>query len=212
MEYTVYTAIIGHYEELKEPTVITHGWRYVCYTDQPITSDVWEVRKINVTMEPQRMARYIKINFHWHTFTKYALWLDASFRIDCNLNHFWTTHFKTPITAPAHPLRNCVYREVASCVFNKRGDADVIQRQGEAYRQQGVPDAGGIITSGVLMRQRTPGCIELCEKWWDELSQWSNRDQIAFAKVTAGLVVPTFKWDYCHNNDLKYFKHFKHRH
>lgn len=212
MNKTIYTAIISRYEDLKEPTIITPSWRYICYTDQPITSPVWEIRPIDVTMEPQRMARYIKINFHKFVETEYSLWLDASFRIDTNLDLFWDKYFKSPITAPAHPIRNCVYREVASCIFNKRGDAEMIRQQGEAYKKEGVPGANGIITSGVLMRRKTTECIKLCEAWWEELSKWSNRDQIAFAKVSAKLDIPTFRWDYTNNKSLTYFKHYCHRH
>lgn len=209
--HTVYTAMIGQYEDLKTPTVITPGWRYICYTDQAITDPVWEIKQVDVTMDAQRMARYIKINFHKYVTSEYSLWLDASFRIDCDLSKFWQ-HFRSPITAPAHPIRNCVYREVESCIFNKRGDSDVIRRQGDAYRAANVPPFAGIITSGVLMRQKTPACIKICEEWWTELSQWSNRDQIAFARVTTRIAVPTFKWDYTNNRDLHFVKHYKFRH
>ena len=210
--HTVFTALIGNYEELKTPTVITPGWRYICFTDQVITNPVWEIRQINVDLPPQRMARYIKINFHKFVFSEYSLWLDASFRIDCNLQDFWNRHFKAPISAPQHPQRDCVYREISSCLFNRRGEPEILAAQEQHYRKIGVEPFKGIITSGVLMRQKTPWTVDICEKWWEELSQWSTRDQIAFYKVTQGYKIPMFKWDYSNNKELKYFHHFKHRH
>lgn len=212
MTHTVYTALVGRYEELKEPTIATPGWSYICYTDQPITSRTWEIRPIEVTMEPQRMARNIKINFHKFVESEFSLWLDASFRIDCNLQDFWDKHFKPPISAPAHPQRDCVYREFSSCLYNRRGEPDILERQREHYKNIGIEPFKGIITSGVLMRKKTDWTIDICEQWWEELSQWSTRDQIAFAKVTQGYKINMFRFDYSNNRDLKYFKHYKHRH
>lgn len=210
--HTVYTAIISGYEDLKEPTVVTPGWRYLAFTDQIITSAVWEIKQIEVNLPPQRMARYIKLNFHKFVHSEFSLWLDASFRIDCDLNKFWAAHFKSPFTAPAHPIRNCVYREVASCIANKRGDEGELVKQGEAYKSQQVPAFGGIITSGVLMRQNTIGCQRMCEEWWDELSRHSVRDQIAFANISRGWRHFTFRWDYTNNRELTYIRHYHLRH
>ena len=210
--HTVFTALIGNYEDLKTPTVITPNWRYICFTDQVITSTVWEIKQLNVHLEPQRMARYVKINFHKFVGSEFSLWLDASFRIDCNLQEFWDKHFKAPISAPAHPQRDSIYQEISSCIYNRRGDPDILAKQRDHYLKLGVEPHKGIITSGVLMRKKNDWTIELCEKWWEELSQWSTRDQISFAKVTEGYKINMFRWDYSNNRDLKYFHHYKYRH
>ena len=52
-----YTVLFGDYEELKEPTIISDGWRYVCFTDQPLKSDVWEIVTVKITEDAQVMAR-----------------------------------------------------------------------------------------------------------------------------------------------------------
>jgi hypothetical protein len=136
--HTCYTALIGNYEDLKTPTVITPGWRYICYTDQVITNPVWEIKQLNVHLEPQRMARYVKINFHKFVGSEFSLWLDASFRIDCNLQTFWDKHFKGPISAPAHPQRDSVYQEISNCLYCRRGEPDLVKAQGDHYRNIGV--------------------------------------------------------------------------
>jgi hypothetical protein len=158
------------------------------------------------------MARYVKINFHKFVGSEFSLWLDASFRIDCNLQTFWDKHFKGPISAPAHPQRDSVYQEISNCLYCRRGEPDLVKAQGEHYRKLGVEPHKGIITSGILMRKKNDWTIDLCEKWWEELSQWSSRDQIAFAKVTEGYKINMFKFDYSNNRDFKYFKHYKFRH
>ena len=207
----LYTALFGNYEELKDPTVITPGWRYVCFTDQPLTSTVWEIIPMDVMEDAQRTARWCKI-MAWVDW-EYSMWVDAAFQINVDLNDWWERTFKMPFSCAKHPLRDCVYREIASCIANQRGDYEQLMRQQEAYKAEGVPAFNErIITSGVLMRQNTPTCIELCEKWWAEVAKHSVRDQVAFAKVSIGYKIHTFPWDYSQSRELKYIKHFKHRH
>src|SRR5690242_15890300 len=122
-----YTALIGNYEELKTPTVISKGFDFVCFTDQDIKSDVWEIRKISPGSDPQRRAREIKLLPHvFLPEYEFTFWLDAAFQINIDLNIFWDKVFRTPLTAPMHPIRNCVYREIQSCLVNRRGDANEI--------------------------------------------------------------------------------------
>jgi hypothetical protein len=57
------------------------------------------------------------------------------------------------------------------------------------------------------MREATPGCIELCDEWLNELQQYSVRDQVAFGRVSIGKEFYTFNWDYSQSKELKHFKH-----
>ena len=99
-----YTAIFSDYEELKDPAIIPEGWRFVCYTDQPLKSDVWEIVQMNVIDTPQRTARWVKI-MGWIDW-QYSMWIDASFQININLNDWWALRFVSPFSAPKHPLRS----------------------------------------------------------------------------------------------------------
>ena len=206
-----YTAIFSDYDDLKEPTVVTPGWRYICFTDQPLVSSVWEVVRRDVMLAPRLTARWFKI-MGWVDW-EYSMWIDAAFQINVDLNDWWKRTHEMPFSAAKHPLRTCVYREIASCLANNRGEADKLIEQERAYKADGVPDFNDrIITSGVLMRQNTPTCIELCEKWWNEVYKHSSRDQVAFAKVSIGYKIHTFKWDYSQSRELKYIKHKHLRH
>jgi len=208
-----YTAIFGHYDDLKDPAIISDGWKYICYTDQPFKSSVWEVihTPVPADIDPQRLARWYKI-MHWVDW-EFSMWIDAAFQINIDLNDWWKRTFVMPFSCAKHPLRTCVYREIASCIANNRGMADELLRQQEVYKKEGVPDHNDrIITSGVLMRKNTPTCIQLCEKWWDEVAAHSVRDQVAFAKISIGYKIHTFVWDYSQSKELKYIKHIKYRH
>lgn len=202
----VYTAIFGPYDDLKEPTVITEGWRYICYTDQPLTSSVWEIVQVIPHIESRRMARWYKI-MGWKGW-EFSMWVDAAFQINVDLNDWWVRTFKMPFSCAKHPLRTCLYREIASCIANNRGEADLLLEQERVYKAEGIePWNDRIITSGVLMRQNTPTCIELCERWWEEVEKHSTRDQVAFAKASIGYKYHSFVWDYSQSRELKYHKH-----
>ncbi len=76
----VYTALFGNYEELKEPAIITPGWQYICYTDQPIKSNTWQIIKEDAGVNPQLTARWFKI-MHWIDWEQ-SIWIDAAFKIN----------------------------------------------------------------------------------------------------------------------------------
>lgn len=213
-----YTAIFGsQYDDLQEPIPQT-GWRFICFTDQQIQLPVgssWEMRPtpIETGLSPQRMARKIKILAfqEWGQ----SLWLDASFQVNMDLNLLWNNYFRSPFTCPKHPLRTDVYHEIDSCIANysreplgEEKQTPLLLKQREAYKAANVPNFGNnIITSGVLMRDK--GAIELCQAWYDELQQYSVRDQVAFARVSIGREFHMFKWDYSSSRELRY-KHHRH--
>ena len=213
-----YTALISRYEELKEPTVPSPEWQFICFTDQPLESDIWRIIKINASDNPQRLCRDIKINFlKWlepvapSNWTGECLWLDASFQVNIPLDAMWRT-FVPPLTAPRHPLRHCIFTEINNCLVSRRGEPELLQKQYDAYRAAGVTqNADNIISSGLLMRNKE--AVPLCDAWWAELSLWSTRDQVAFAKVVDNGAYKYHKimWDYSQSKEIKYFKHFKYR-
>lgn len=205
-----YTALFGNYEELKEPRIITEGWQYICYTDQPLTSSVWQIVNVSLTGDAQKSARYYKI-MQWHQWHR-SMWIDASFAINTDLNKWWQLNFAKGFSAPRHPLRNCVYIEALDCIFSKRGNIEQIKHQMEEYKKLNIPAKNGIIQSGILMRENTQGVIDLCEQWWHEVDTHSNRDQIAFAKVSINNpYVHTYNFDYRRNNDFIYHHHYNRR-
>lgn len=204
---TVYTAIFGKYERLKEPTIVSKGWKYICYTDQPFESNVWEIRQVKSPEDPRRESRKYKALFWNYVETEYSMWVDGSFLINCDLNKFWQSYFRLPFSAPKHPTRKCVYEEIKSVVAAGRGGCEKIKDQYNHYQKLGIPAKNGITTSGVILRQATPECKSLCEEWWNETSKWSSRDQVSFAAVNIGKSFHVFNWSYPIARDLKYIKH-----
>jgi len=213
MNKVCYTAVFSDYEELKEPSIITPGWDYICFTDQPLKSDVWQIRKMDCIDTPQRTARWVKI-MGWIDW-EFSMWIDASFQINNDLNDWWAQRFITPFSCAKHPLRSDIYHEIRSCLVNNRADNGKVIAQEHRYKQLNVKQHNGIITSGILLRENTPENITLHEAWWKELSEQSVRDQLSFAYVVWAMgitFVNTYQWDYSQSKEFKYIKHKHLRH
>lgn len=211
MSKIIYTSLFGNYEELKPVTVITPGWQYFCFTDQPVTSDTWQIIPTKIESLPvtsaRMAARYMKIKHPYIAEWDQSIWIDASFRIDTDLNEWWNKYFKAPFTAPSHPLRDDWWSEIFSCIDSKRCDLDILRAQMEAYKH--LPRHAGVIQSGLLMR--TPESVPLCDAWWEELCKWSTRDQAAFCNVAPHFEHHTYQWDYTMEKDFVYWKHYNRR-
>lgn len=204
---TIYTAIFGNYDDLKEPRVVTPGWRYICFTDQPLKSKVWEIaHRPMLAPGNHRTARYYKIMFHRHIETEFSIWLDASFVINCNLDEWWQ-RYKQPITCVRHPHRDCVYEEANACIRQVK-DAHLVSKQILNYRNIGMPAGNGVISSGIIMRSMDQEVINLCDLWWQEVERFSVRDQISFAYATWKLPIHNLtEYDYSTGLDFLYLYH-----
>jgi hypothetical protein len=208
-EKIIYTALFGPYEELKEPSVITPGWRYVCVTDQDIKSDWWDICMFTGTENPQKDARIIKIKSFYGD---QSIWIDASFQINTNLDDFWNKHYKGGITAPRHPVRACAYREAQICM-RRDLDGKNVEKQINRYTNEGMPMNAGLISSGILMRDNSQPVKDFCSLWWDQIVNGSLRDQIGFAYSDWKMpgVAHAFNYDYRVRNEFVYSKHFHNR-
>jgi len=212
-----YTVIIGDYDDLKQPFILSQGWRYVCFTDQDFelpSDNKWEIVKI--TKDPNlsnaKNARKIKILFHQYINTEFSLFIDGTFFINCDLNRWWK-RFKSPMTCIDHPFDDCIYTDIKSCMSGGKGDFWKLVEQASDYKRLGIPENNGLIASGILMRQRCEATINICETWWEQVEKYSERDQIAFgyAAWKHPGIFDTIEWNYQSPN-VSEFLHCPHIH
>jgi hypothetical protein len=210
----IYTTLFSDYEDLKEPAEITPGWDYYCLTDQELNSPVWKIIRLREGVKPisnpQLKAREHKISIM--PYADQLIYIDASFQINCNLDDFWNKHYKGGITAPRHPARACVYREGQICM-RRDLDGKRVEKQVSRYANEGMPAHGGLISSGILMRDNSQPVKDFCALWWEQIVNGSLRDQIGFAYCDWKLpgVANTFNYDYRVRQEFKYFKHYHNR-
>lgn len=213
---TCYTAIFSNYDDLKQPAhpSMVKGWKMICFTDQDLDlpeGNLWEIRKVPLREnDPIKTARYYKIMFHKHIETEFSLWIDATFIVNINLNRWWK-RFKKPFTTIKHPFDDCIYTDINSCISGGKGDKWMLERQKEYYLALGVRKRSGLISSGILMRQKEPNTVQFCKTWWHQVSEWSSRDQPAFgyAQFKHPGSHTSIEWDY---TTQKEFVHIPHLH
>lgn len=176
-----YTCITGDYDNLRDPLVITEGWKYVCFTNNPkITSNIYEIIRIDSNLHPVKLARKYKILapgikediFIWH---------DANMQVNCDLNEFSKRLGNSDLMLALHPERNCLYKEALRCIELKKDNKEILSKQIIRYHGLKMPYNYRLYATGVMVRrkfdQRT---IKLYTDWWDEVEKHSRRDQVSF--------------------------------
>ena len=79
-----------------------------------------------------------------------------------------------------HPGRDCVYAEAEACVSLGKGNLKELAEQQKEYAKQNFPEHSGLCELTCFIRKNTPEANEAFEKWWAEITRYSNRDQISF--------------------------------
>ena len=83
-----------------------------------------------------------------------------------------------------HRTRNKVSDEMKSVLSFKKEKIEVIQIIKERYKKNKFPDNLGLIeASFILRRHNEKDCINIMEKWWNEIKMYSHRDQLSICYV-----------------------------
>lgn len=184
----VYTCITGGYDSLIEPTRITPGFDYVCFTDnKSLSSTTWDIRplpKETEELSQVKKQRYVKLNPH-KLFGEYELsiWVDGNVDLKGDLNRFIDENIVDDISiyVPTHPSRNCIYAESNAVVKMKKDTSEIVNPQIDKYKAEGFPANYGLLQSNILIRKHNePDCIRLMEAWSEEVMNGSHRDQLSF--------------------------------
>ena len=187
----VYTCITGGYDTLVEPTYVSDGFDYICFTDNlNMKSNIWTLKPLpNETEELSQVKkqRYVKLNPHL-LLKEYdiSIWIDGNVTIKGNLNKFVQDTIKEDcsIYVPQHPTRKCIYKEASAVLSMNKDKKEIVGAQMERYKDEGFPENCGLLQSNILLRKHNnEDCIKLMEAWFEELKDNSHRDQLSFNYV-----------------------------
>lgn len=182
----IYTAITSGYDVLCDPVIVTPNIDYICFTDDTnITSDIWQIRKLNnpLNLDSIRLARHCKLFPHLYLSEyDYSIWIDAKFLIKRDLTELIPMfHQSSSLLCFPHYERDCIYEEAARCLDVELGIPEEIHAQIERYRMEKYPEHNGLIDSGILFRDHHDmELMALMDTWWREIKSGSYRDQISF--------------------------------
>ena len=183
-ELVVYTAFTGDYDSLKEVEFKDDNTQYICFTQNPdLKSDTWEfIQMEDSILDDNRIAKQYKIFPHkYFPDYKYSFWIDASFKLIGSIREYVSKYINSAMLTVVHPERDCIFDEAASSIQFPRYSNYSIQKQVNKYRTDGMPLHYGLPSLGALFRKHNdPQIIDLMEKWWCEIINGTNQDQLSF--------------------------------
>jgi len=186
----IYTCIIGEYDDIIEPSFITPGFDYICFTDNTnLESSIWDIRpipehEILSTLPKVKRQRFIKIRPD--IFLKeyeLSIWVDGNVVIQGDLNEFLSPVIEEDcsVYVPKHPSRSCIYAESKVVLAMKKDVCDNVNPQMERYKNECFPKGYGLLQSNILVRKHnSEDCIKLMKEWSNEVINCSHRDQLSF--------------------------------
>lgn len=175
----IYTVITDGKDELNEDINID-GVKAVCFTNRPMISKVWEIRRIPSTFKDERRtSRMPKILPHIYLpDATHSLYLDGNIITKVPLQKMIKEFLKdNDIAFFKHPTRDCYFEEAKECIRLGLDDQETIAQQMIRYKD--VPRHKGLYQGGVIFRKHTDRVRQFNEAWWAEYCTGSRRDQLS---------------------------------
>lgn len=213
----VYTAIMGKFDNLKDPLVITPNVDYICFTDNPkVKSKTWKVILLDKLDNSRLHARKLKILGHeLLNDYEYSIWVDGNILITNNLTELIEQYFYKEgieIATFKHPIRNCIYEEAIECAVNHADNSISISRHLKFLVNNNYPVNNGLVESNVLFKKNKSKALnDFIAQWWYFVENITIRDQLSFNFVLNDINI---KFNYLPGNsrgDSKDFSWYKHQ-
>lgn len=188
LKVAIYTVSTGQYDVIYSPIYADPSIDYFIFTDQNLNGEcIW--RKMGIPGEIQNktsleQARYIKT--HPHVFFSeydYSIFIDGNIRITCDIKpliYSMIDHRKS-IAIHQHQVRDCLYDEARAVKAVGKASSKLVNAQMKMYKSEGFPKHYGLFETNVLIRKHNDEkCIRLMDTWWNEMLNWTKRDQLSF--------------------------------
>ena len=185
-DITVVTAITGGKDTLKKQNEYK-GVEYVAFSDEDIKDSQWKVRKAcNKFVRPVMNAKIHKILTHKYIDTPYIVWMDGNQTLKQDPHELIKIMGDKDYAFFKHPTRKGVYEEADACYSYGKGNIEEIGEQIKEYAKMNFPEKTGLCEMTAFVRKNNPRANAAFERWWVEVSRFSNRDQIAFPVAFKG--------------------------
>jgi hypothetical protein len=181
----VYTCITGNYDALREVVNPDKGVDYICFSDDISESQTWKIKPIPKCLkylDTTKIARCMKILPHLFL-SEYdiSVWVDGNIQVVGNINQFIDKNLLNYFAIPKHPDRICVYDEANAVINLGKDNVDIVNSQIMEYMGKNYPENNGMVQSGIMIRKHNDKrCIAISNLWWNEVRQFSKRDQLSF--------------------------------
>lgn len=205
----VYTALFGDIDPLWTPLpVAMRGARWVAFTDRERLSQGlwtheltekwpnilldtnrthsnvgWEVRVVGKPFGNRGTARHYKAMPPFPD-ADVTIWIDGNVRLRipaAKAVRRWLG--SGDLATFDHNDRHCLYDEAVFCLMKGKGVKVKLRRQVRAYQKSGMPVGWGLAETKCVIRRNTERIQRLGEAWWEQLQQFSLRDQVSLPYV-----------------------------
>lgn len=195
--YAIYTAMVGGYDEIKQPMVVDDRFDYILFSNE-IKEDkigVWQIKPIEYTNpDNTRTCRYVKA--HPEELLQgyeFSIWMDASLQICTSYLYERIIELYDQdvlISSMWHPSRNCIYEEAFAVLNGMIEHEYIITPWCKKLRKEGYPRDNGLCETGFLFRQHKDVVKKFNTLWWHCIEKYSRRDQLSFNYVLWKLGIP----------------------
>ncbi len=209
MKKAIYTVMTRNYDSIPVPQFIDKDIEYLAFTDSAESiPKPWSKIEIDTSgmtqFEKLMVQRKLKIEGHEElkSFEK-VMYHDANF-FQLKSTESLFEKFAPDINllvAMSHPWRNCVFEEIETCIKSSKAPKDKLKAQFMEYERLKIPKNFGLIAAGFMIRDfNSENWKNFGPIWYNNLLQFSHRDQISFSKTIWELgidwnSVNTIEWD-----------------
>lgn len=213
----VYTLILGGYDDLKEPTVVSKDYDYVCFTNRDdLHSKVWKIIKVSCSKKkPLKRCANLLMTYPYNYLKHYELsvLVIGNILINCDISEFVERVLPPDkdVACMQNNRSDCIYIAAQNVLKARKDMPEIVYRQIDKYRREGYPEHNGLLMTGVLVRRNTENVIEHCRLWYEETRKHSQRDQLSFNYIQwkYKLIEPVY---FSHNVLGKEFILHRHNH
>lgn len=181
----VYTSIFGKSDTLCDPQFTHKDIDFVCFTDNDFESDVWDIRKREITAtNGRRESRRYKMMPYKFLDDDITLYIDGNWILSDNpfplAEEFLN---KSNWVVRTHGGRDCIYQEAKANFKKSHTDNEKIISQMKRYKKEGYPEHNGLVNNTTILRKPNQQVKKLGREWWKEYKKSSCRDQLSFNYV-----------------------------
>lgn len=187
----VYTCVIGNYDNIASPYVITPNVDYIIFSDNDVQVPGWRTVKVSLPYKgidnPTLVNRYIKMHpLEVLPEYDYVMYVDGKVHIISDISSLFDACInKTGIAMHRHVSRNNIYNEIKACIVYGKGNPEKLNEQATKYQQEGFPDDYGLLEATIIVYDiKNHNQYMICNSWWDEFTRSESfRDQISLPYV-----------------------------
>lgn len=188
MKLVIYTALftdnIEHVHGVL-PEYDTTSIDFICFTNTPhLKSNTWNIKQVSLDIPARLQARKYKTMPHLYLQDYDSwFWMDNAcvFKYDpANLFEYYMKDFDVGVHE--HCDRTNIFQEAETIISRKLDDPVLVTKQMQRYQSEGYVDTG-LFETGILMRRNNEKVKKFNEDWWNEINNYSLRDQLSLPYV-----------------------------